>query len=333
MSKKLYQWDNEGGIVFASERKPWTVCIPIFVYDIWLPLLGVEAIGVYSVYCRLEMAGEVKKITQSKLAQACRIGTRRLALINEMLADCGFIEIEKPQGYDRLKHFTTRVILKDPPQTIAQDLIQKYHTLDKSDYEPLTVWLVADNNCQPIAPEMSNDNAGDVKQQYDAMSNDNAKIESLGIEELGGVEEHPAPAPVPDIPPVLTAGYAQRILDMPVSHKRFALAGVRIPLIDAYSEAIGAPYIANEAEKTAALEATIAGYTADDMRTLVQQKAAGRSKDKPYLFRYALSDLAAFKTRAAPRTIGKVLDLDGYEYDTPEYWDAYNQQMAGGAAS
>lgn len=340
MGQKLYEWPDEGGIVFASERKPWNVCIPIFIYDLWLPLLGVEVVGVYSVYCRLEMAGEVKKMTQAKLAQACRIGTRRLAKINEMLEDCGFITVEAPQGQDRLKHFTTKIILKDPPQKVSQELIDKYHQLEKSDYEPLTTWLIADEDSQVKTPEMSNDNAGDVKRQHDALSNDNAKIGTLGVEELGVLEKPRAtPAEIDaatydEQPPVVDAERARRILDLPTHYKRSALAGLDIPLVQAFGDAMGAPCVASEAEKITALEATIAGYTPDDMKALVKHKLKDRPTDKPYRLAFALSDLSTFKAQqiTKPKTSGKVLSLDQYEYGTPEYWREYERQMTGESA-
>jgi hypothetical protein len=138
-SSKPYQIDDDGNIRFRSERKPGEVRVPNYVYDLWLPLLGMDAIGVYSVYCRLEYEDSVKKITQDRLAKVCRMSKTTLRSLNDKLAECGFIEITVPKGRARLKHFTTEIIVKDPPQEVSAILIQKYQP--ESGYQPLTIWL------------------------------------------------------------------------------------------------------------------------------------------------------------------------------------------------
>ena len=119
MGQKLYHPTANGGIQFRSERKPGDVRIPNYVYDLWMPLLGAEAIGVYAVYCRLEMGGSVKKITLGELANACRIGKGKLDEINDRLQTCGFIKIVKPTGAARLMHWTTEITVLDPPMTVS----------------------------------------------------------------------------------------------------------------------------------------------------------------------------------------------------------------------
>jgi len=146
----LYNMTEEGGIEFKSERKAWGVDIPAYVYDIWMPLLGSDVIGVLGVYYRLDREnGIYGKSTKLKtLAQKCRKGVDTLNKINETLAACGFIRIEKPQGADKLKHFTTKIITLDPPTSVTPEDIEKYRprrpdgTPTEWEYEPLTTWLV-----------------------------------------------------------------------------------------------------------------------------------------------------------------------------------------------
>lgn len=136
---KIYYINKDGTIAFRSERQSGEVRIPNYVYDLWLPLLGIEAIGVYSVYCRLEREESVKKVTQDRLAKLCHIGKAKLRAINVMLQACGFIEVKPPKGIDRANHFTTEIVVKDPPAEVDSLLVRRYQPA--SGYEPLTTWL------------------------------------------------------------------------------------------------------------------------------------------------------------------------------------------------
>ncbi len=187
MGQKLYEKD-QSGITFKTTRHIGDVRIPNYVYDIWMPLIGSDAIGIYGTYCRLEMRGSVKKITLDTLAKSCRIGTRKLKKINEKLQECGFITVTYPKGKARVMHYTTEIVTHDPPKKVSQKLIETYGL---NDYEPLTPWLVA----PPLIPEpeMPNDtppkcqtaSPGNVKQHLHEVSNGPSMIEDLGIEDLG----------------------------------------------------------------------------------------------------------------------------------------------------
>lgn len=137
--KKLYTRDSTGGIRFNSGRKPGEVRIPNYVYDLWLPLIGTEAITVYAVYCRLERAEIVKAITMETIAKCCRMSKTTLGKLNDILAECGFIAIKKPEGNRRAHHMTNEITVNDPPQKISAELIAKYKP--NSGYQPLSEWL------------------------------------------------------------------------------------------------------------------------------------------------------------------------------------------------
>jgi len=78
----------------------------------------------------------------------------------------------------------------------------------------------------------------------------------------------------------ITPDEAKRILELPPHLRNTTLDNMAsLPLIDAYAEGIGAPYIASRADKTNALRAIMAGYTPDDMRATVKAK---RKPDKTY---------------------------------------------------
>jgi hypothetical protein len=188
MGQKLYSQD-ETGIKFSSERKPGEVRIPNYVYDIWLPILGSDALAIYAVYCRLEMKGAVKKIKLVDIARACRIGKGKLNKINDKLQDCGFVKINKPIGEARLMHWTTEVVVLDPPRKIAQKLIDKY----APNYQILTPWLLRDED--QIDPPEDPDRPSEQPEQAPPESPDKPpKIESLDSLQPLDVEEKNTPS-------------------------------------------------------------------------------------------------------------------------------------------
>lgn len=157
---------DEGGVRFVSQRRPGEVRIPNYIYDMWMPLVGSDAIGVYSVYCRLERKGTVKAMSMKTLAQRCRIGIKKLEKINAALVECGFVTITKPKGYKRLMHWTTEVEILDPPKEVTQVLIDKY--APPSGYKILTPWL--------SLPEDPNGSSGDAKQVIGSAPNESSKV-------------------------------------------------------------------------------------------------------------------------------------------------------------
>jgi DnaD/phage-associated family protein len=144
VTKKLYTESESGGIRVISGRKIGEVRIPNYVYDLWLPLIGGDALTVYGVYCRLERGKTVRAITMRDIAKACRIGDKKLTEINAMLSACGFVVVRKPIGKARANHFTTEITTLNPPQQIAACLIEKYQI--KSGYEPLSTWLLDEDS-------------------------------------------------------------------------------------------------------------------------------------------------------------------------------------------
>lgn len=150
---KPYETTKSGGFRVVSGRKIGEVRIPNYVYDLWLPLLGGDAIAVYGVYCRLERAKVVKGISFRKIAVACQIGDAKLNSINDMLVECGFVTIKKPTGTARGQHLTSEITTLDPPRKLLPELIEKYK--GKRGYAPLSDWLVSGETETPIGGSYS----------------------------------------------------------------------------------------------------------------------------------------------------------------------------------
>lgn len=312
-NRKLYRSDEKGGFEFSSDRRSGEVRIPNYVYDLWMPLLGIEVIGVYAVYCRLEREGAVKGITQADLARCLKIGARRLNDINGILAQHGFITVEKPQGYDRYKHYTTKITVKDPPSHVTADQINAHDEGRKTTkYQPLTLWLVAGS-------EMSNDFSPEVNEHLDEMSNDNAKIASLG---LHPVEDCTAPPKSESLPPLSgsskevdaaifdgkspeppTPSSARPPSPLPPNYARMeADLGVKHPLITAYETAFdeNPPINTERNVKNRQLAHTLAkqGYTPEQVTACVRSKVRAGKLDYP--FAWLAGDLPAFIRRQKP---------------------------------
>jgi hypothetical protein len=182
--KKLYMPTDGGGIRFITQRKGHYTIVPNYVFDIWMPLIGAKALGVYATYVRLERAGIVKSLSQADLSKATRIGTRTLSDINKTLEECGFIEVNVPIGYQKTMHYTTEIVIKDPPKEISKEIIEKYK--QDSGYIALSHWLVSEEqecNSQMKIPQ-------NVKRKDLKMSNENTNVESLVVESLN-VEDSP----------------------------------------------------------------------------------------------------------------------------------------------
>ena len=171
--QKFYSDTDKGGVSFLTTRRPGDVRIPNFVYDMWMPLIGSDSVGVYGVYCRLERQGSVKAMKLLDIARACRIGMSKLNRINATLEDCGFITVQKPTGRGRLMHWTSEITTHDPPQEIRPGLMKKYKI--ESGYQILCPWLKhGEAKDQMVSPK-------DTKQALGGVPNGDSNIESLDL--------------------------------------------------------------------------------------------------------------------------------------------------------
>ena len=176
--KKFYSETENGGVILHTERRIGDVRIPNYVYDMWLPLLGAVTIGVYGMYCRLERGGAVKGITLKKIARKCRLGKAKLEKINGTLEECGFVSIRKPEGFNRLRHYTTEITVLDPPQEIRKELIEVH--APSFGYEILTPWLMGNEPKTHIeSPEHPNGSSEEPKQVLVETPDGSSKIASF----------------------------------------------------------------------------------------------------------------------------------------------------------
>jgi hypothetical protein len=103
---------------------------------------------------------------------------------------------------------------------------------------------------------------------------------------------------------------AQLIVGLPTHMRNFELQNMPShPIIDGYSEAIGAPHIATDHQKLAALRAQILGYTKEDVKKLTAAKLKeGKGK---YPFSWMINDLATYRSEVMKKSREDRLGEDG----------------------
>jgi hypothetical protein len=178
MAQKLYTVTEDGGILFKMGHNAWGVSIPAYAYDIWMPLIGAKALGVYGTYVRLGYSGEVWGQGLRELARAMRISDNTLRDINTTLVECGFIDIEVPKGEQRVMHYTTKITLLEPPRTVPVALLEKYVVDgDPTRYATLVPWHVEDEgrNRYPAITEIPNRQVAIRPQETQSLDSDAKK--------------------------------------------------------------------------------------------------------------------------------------------------------------
>lgn len=191
----LYQPIEGGGIVFVSERKMGDTRIPNYVIDMYMPLVGGDAFSLYNLYCRLERAGQVKGLNMTELGKAIHVSRNTISRLNDVLEAAGMIRMVKPSGREILMHYSTSIVLLDPPETVTTETLSAVYTFlgrEISEYTLITSWLVGDSpsismhsNALDSASERA---SGGIVDGHASAS----KIESLIVE-----EPHINPPPAP----------------------------------------------------------------------------------------------------------------------------------------
>lgn len=165
--RTLYVTDDEGGIRFESDRRVGDVRIPNYVYDLWLPILGLDGLGVYALYCRLERSETVKGLSLGQIARYCRIGKTTLVAIHAMLESYGFLTIQRPEGMDRFNHRQLVIRVHEAPDEVPAEVISA-HFPDQS-YQPLVRWLIRPPGSDPGLSAVLNRTTGGTAGDRDSV--------------------------------------------------------------------------------------------------------------------------------------------------------------------
>ncbi|MBU1626556.1 hypothetical protein KKB18_04230, partial [bacterium] len=80
MGKKLYKKNILGGyeIIDKTSQQPF-VMIENYIIDLWMPIIGVDALGLYTAYKRaIFKENKVIRRSQAELSKLLRIGKSKL---------------------------------------------------------------------------------------------------------------------------------------------------------------------------------------------------------------------------------------------------------------
>ena len=119
--RRRYHVANDGTVEVNSESAKGHVRTPNFVFDLWTPVLGLTALGVYQTYLRLARNGVVSGYRQKDLARRLGISYNTLTKANDSLVSHGFLQIEEVKGAGRLMHKTLSIKVLDAPTKVKID--------------------------------------------------------------------------------------------------------------------------------------------------------------------------------------------------------------------
>ncbi|MCC6973580.1 MAG: hypothetical protein IT322_06180 [Anaerolineae bacterium] len=146
MNQKLYRKESSGGVYTLNPQSHY-VTLPTSTIDLWMPLIGAVGVGVYAMYRRLAREGRVCGSDLKRMAKAARISDNTLRSLNRTLEKIGFIAVEKPEGVNRMRHYTTEIHLLEPPTSVPAELIRELEC--QSGYEIVAHWLVESDEAHP----------------------------------------------------------------------------------------------------------------------------------------------------------------------------------------
>lgn len=156
---KLYNHTNGEYIVELEEGASMGfVQLYWHLIDLWMPLLGTECIGVYSMLVRLGgKRGRTDGNTLKFLARACRIGDKKLREYCDILKEFGFIKMHTPTKEQRGSGYKTQFYILQPPERVTPLHIefakQKGYVPKDFVYQPFTHWLVKNLNNRENRPD------------------------------------------------------------------------------------------------------------------------------------------------------------------------------------
>jgi hypothetical protein len=147
--QRRYHIAEDGTVEANYESAKGHVRTPNFVFDLWLPALGLTVIGVYQIYLRLARNGVVSGYKQKDLARRLRISYNTLTKANDTLVAHGFLQIEEVKGAGRLMHKTLSIKVLDAPTKVK---------IDPED--TLSPWLCVSEVQQGSSPSLTSSTYG-----------------------------------------------------------------------------------------------------------------------------------------------------------------------------
>ena len=122
---KSYQVTDDGIII--RDRRQFTngQITPNYVYDLYLPILEYDGIGLYFTICRMASLSS-EAVTKSGLRKLFKLMPRRYEYFKAKIAlmeELGLIAVIMPTGEERLNNQPSTIELLDPPTVVPQKYV------------------------------------------------------------------------------------------------------------------------------------------------------------------------------------------------------------------
>jgi len=129
----------EGEQIEIVDRRQLSVgpIVPNFIWDIYGPIFEYEGLGLIGMLYRLGGQNGQSFNGLHDLMEYGSIGWAKLNKLLNLFVELGFIEVKRPEGKEKVKHFKTTFILLDPPLRVPSqytELIKK-KTIIKAIFE------------------------------------------------------------------------------------------------------------------------------------------------------------------------------------------------------
>lgn len=120
-----------------------------YIIDLWVPVIGIRAFGLYVVYLRLAREDQAREKMYTfypirELARVTRTSNSTILELNQTLQEHKFIDFKPPTGSERVfERKSTTIYIYDPPTEIAAETIREKCRGRKGEiiYKPVSWWL------------------------------------------------------------------------------------------------------------------------------------------------------------------------------------------------
>lgn len=120
---KSYKADGDGILIVDKRQLTKGTIVPNYVIDLYLPIIKYTGLGLLTTIYRLTTDDK----SWNKLRDYMKAGGIGYAKLDELLdlfVKLELLQVERPQGNDRIKHLRTTITLTDAPSRVPEEYRQ-----------------------------------------------------------------------------------------------------------------------------------------------------------------------------------------------------------------
>lgn len=125
MANPIYELTEDGTTfnVIDLRRATYSVSMPRFLYDLYLPIIKFTGIGFLgTLYCMTSY--DESHVTLHNYCTAGGVGFEKLKKFLDLFEYLKLIRVDIRTGEEKVKHFNTRIYLLDPPMNIPEEYVE-----------------------------------------------------------------------------------------------------------------------------------------------------------------------------------------------------------------